>query len=158
MAPISGTRWTQPFQPWWLHSTAADRGNTWPANERRATRTGTPCPISLRSVGVWRRTVSRRCWHLISPADGVIITSTAGAHLWGPAGLRLAPQVVRVNKSSNKAADWDVPPPTRTNWGAVPAAVSPASQAFSGRKKDVQKPSREAVVAGFWSEPAKIVV
>lgn len=53
--------------------------------------------------------------------------------------------------------DWDVPPTTRTNRGAVPAAVSPASRAFSERRKDVQNPSHEAVVAVFWSEPAKIV-
>ncbi len=40
---------------------------------------------------------------LNKPNDGVIIASTARAHLWGRAGLTVAPEAATVNKSSNKA-------------------------------------------------------
>lgn len=41
---------------------------------------------------------------VIRSPDRVIIASTAGTHLWGRAGLTVAPEPARVNKSSNKAA------------------------------------------------------
>lgn len=95
--PFSETmsKWAQPFS---LDGCTADRGNMRPDNDQP--ENGMLCSNSLSSVlcdSGWDF-----CWHLIKPADRVIITSATETHLWGWAGLTVAPEPARVNKSSGK--------------------------------------------------------